>query len=118
MAKKLSEYTLGEMKEICRKCNACSKCIFENVGCRPSMERTPSGWKWPNTISFTDGERRTARELIQCFGEDAEIERNVSAWYVKVGQSLYPMQPAFQSLLGQSNFTIRLEDIMRNRVEL
>lgn len=118
MSKKLNEYTLGEMKEICVGPQFCVECIFFNRICQTGATVQPRDFNFSDKISFTDEECLTARELIRCFGEDAEVIRDGSQWYVNVGASLHQISPVFKSLLGWSRVRIRLEDILRNKVEL
>lgn len=118
MSKKLSEYTLGEMKEICCNKINCKDCIFDEKICYHGKPQSPESFAFADKIFFTGEEIEIAKALAKCFGDDFRFKKDKIHTRYVFGHVYAVKLGVFPTLdqLGQlGQFDISLKDIIENK---
>lgn len=110
--KKLSEYTVGEVKEICKRF-PCSECVFADGGCR--FRRFPKEWDTSEKSYFTEEEVETAKVLAKCFGCYIYITKSKNKQINLIGDEYGILEGVFPTLDKKEQFSIKLNDIIENK---
>lgn len=114
--KKLFEYTLGEVKEICERF-PCTECVFASVGCH--RQKFPNEWNLTEKTRFTEEEVETAKVLAKCFGSYMGITKSKNKQINLIGDGYAILEGVFPTLDKKEQFSITLKDIIENKgVEL